>query len=43
MAFTLFSCPAKASNEDAFWKWFMTNGCRISELEKDQEKVFDAL
>jgi hypothetical protein len=43
MVFNLFGTKAAASNEEAFWKWFVANEPRLFAFESDQEATFDAL
>jgi hypothetical protein len=43
MIFSLFGTRATASNEEAFWKWFVANEPRLFAFESDQEPTFDAL
>ena len=43
MMFSLLGTQASASNEEAFWKWFVTNEPRLFAFESNQEAVFNAL
>jgi hypothetical protein len=43
MAFSIFGAKAEASNEDAFWKWFVKNEQRLFDFESDRERIFDEL
>jgi hypothetical protein len=43
MVFSLLGFRARASGEEAFWKWFAANDERLFSFERNQEAIFDEL